>query len=200
MKRLLNTICEKVHSQMIGYEVLQVSFLLVVFSLLMTGCVHRQKDRTVDKTENQTKSLKDYQPISYEMPEVGLLYSKELPDSVCNTEERYRVSTEQKCYPHNVTAIKYFVENLTNTWWMFGRGWTLQVWDGDKWCSPKQKKVLFWFDDGFAIQNAPLLYCFRIPIGEYFYLPGGKYRVGKDFGFMDEKNQNVELFAEFEIK
>lgn len=149
MKRLLNAIRKQIHSQMIGYEVLQVSFLLVAFSLLITGCVHRQKDRTVDKSENQTKSLKDYQPVCYEMPEVGLLFSKALPDSVCTTEEKYRVWTEQKCYPQNVTAINYFVENRTDTWWTFGRDWTLQIWDGAKWCPPKQKKVLFWFDDGF---------------------------------------------------
>ena len=168
--------------------------------LLMTGCVHRQKDKTVDKTENQTKSLKDYQTVSYEMPEVVLLYSKALPDIVCTTEEKYRVWTEQECYPQNVTAINYFVENRTDTWWTFGRDWTLQIWDGAKWCPPKQKKVLFWFDEGFGKRRAPLLYCFRIPIGEYFFLPKGKYRVKKDFIQNDRKNQFLDLYAEFEVR
>ena len=37
MKRLLDTIREKIHFQMIDHKFLQVNFLLVTFSLLLTG-------------------------------------------------------------------------------------------------------------------------------------------------------------------
>ena len=56
------------------------------------------------------------------------------------------------------------------------------------------------FDDAFAIKNAPLLYCGRFPIADYFHLPVGRYRIKKDFNFNDGKNLFVELYVDFEIK
>ena len=130
---------KRIHLQVNNHRCLCKAFRACLFLIALCALTVSCKNRVEDKTESPIKSLKDYHLISYEMPDFGLLYSKVLLDSVC-TDEKYRVWTEQRCYPQNVISIKYFVENLTDTWWMFGRGWTLQIWDGDKWCSPKQKR------------------------------------------------------------
>ena len=52
--------------------------------------------------------------------------------------------------------------------------------------------------DVFCKKEAPLLYCFRFPIGEYYHLPKGKYRISKSF-LLKEKDE-INLYAEFEIK
>ena len=54
-----------------------------------------------------------------------------------------------------------------------------------------------WMDDSWEINEAPLLYCFRFPVGEYYRLSEGKYRISKSFRC---GGRNVELEAEFEIK
>lgn len=42
-----------------------------------------------------------------------------------------------------------------------------------------------------------LLHCFRFPVGSYYHLPKGKYRVCKSFY---ARKEEMELSAEFEIK
>lgn len=42
-----------------------------------------------------------------------------------------------------------------------------------------------------------LLHCFRFPVGSYYHLPKGKYRVSKSFY---ARKEEMELSAEFEIK
>ena len=66
-----------------------------------------------------------------------------------------------------------------------------------EWGIAKTKGDRSWFDDGFNKQKAPLLYCFRFPVGRYYYLPKGKYRICKSFS---AKREYIELSAEFEIK
>ena len=61
----------------------------------------------------------------------------------------------------------------------------------------KTKGDIVWSDDGFETPKAPLLYCFRFPVGWYYYLPKEKYRICKSF---HAKRENIELSAEFEIK
>ena len=78
-----------------------------------------------------------------------------------------------------------------------GRGWKLEQWNGKEWGIAKTKGDRSWFDDGFNKQKAPLLYCFRFPVGRYYYLPKGKYRICKSFS---AKREYIELSAEFEIK
>ena len=164
---------------------------------------NQQDDTTTSKEfdkKKQTINLKNDNPITgYEFPGFWLMYSKELPDSVC-CGKKYRVWTEKACYTRDVKTIKLFVENRTKKYWRFGRDWGLEVWNGSKWCTPKQKTVLGWFDDAFTIPKAPLLYCFQFPIADYFYLSTGRYQIKKAFDMNDGRNLFVELYAEFEIK
>ena len=43
-----------------------------------------------------------------------------------------------------------------------------------------------------AKKEAPLLYCFRFPIGEYYHLPKGKYRISKSFS-LQEKDESTYM-------
>lgn len=132
--------------------------------------------------------------VNYEIPECYLWYTHELPYK--NNDSR--IWTEQTVYRENIQAINVFVANTTAAWWMFGRSWHLDVWNGKEWTHAKAKEDLFWFDDGFAIKKAPLLYCFHFPISKYYQLPKGKYRFGK--GFSMNNGKETVLYAEFEIR
>ena len=134
--------------------------------------------------------------VIYELPQCQLLYSKELPDKY--GEKPISMWTEYKDYCENVPFIHVFVTNPTDVPLDFGRKWNLHVWNGEKFEAPKQKPYLIiWEDDLFLSSKAPLLYRFRFPVGEYYYLPKGKYRIAKIF---NQKGKKIELHADFEIK
>ena len=58
------------------------------------------------------------------------------------------------------------------------------------------EQSLSWTDDAFGIDKAPLFYCFRFPVGEYYHLPKGKYRLAKRFR---ANGKNLTLTADFSI-
>ena len=95
-------------------------------------------------------------------------------------------------------SISVFVTNPTNEKFWIGRDWSLRIWNGVQWCIPQEKFELNVKADAFCKKEAPLLYCFRFPIGEYYHLPKGKYRISKSF-LLKEKDE-INLYAEFEIK
>ena len=72
-------------------------------------------------------------------------------------------------------------------------------WNGKEWVLAKIKGPyrIAWPDDGFNNQRAPAWYCFRFPIGSYYHLSKGKYRIYKSFY---AGRQEIALHAEFEIK
>ena len=106
--------------------------------------------------------------------------------------------TESEVYWENVAVINVFVTNPTNEKFWVGRDWSLRIWNGVQWCIPQEKFELNVKADAFCKKEAPLLYCFRFPIGEYYHLPKGKYRISKSF-LLKEKDE-INLYAEFEIK
>ena len=137
----------------------------------------------------------DKDTIIYDTPECCLWYVEDLPDEY--KDKPISMWTERPVYGENVQVIDVFVANPTSTSLMYGRGWKLEQWNGKGWVIAKTKGDKSWFDDGFNKPKAPLLYCFRFPVGRYYYLPKGKYRICKLFS---AKRENIELSATFEIK
>ena len=84
--------------------------------------------------------------------------------------------------------INVFVSNPTDIPLEFGRDMRFYLWKNDKWCPPEQRDTSYtivWNSEAFMIEKAPLLYCFRYKLNEY-YIPKGKYRVQKSFSRGDE--------------
>lgn len=133
--------------------------------------------------------------IYYDTPECYLWYVEDLPDKY--KDKPVSMWTERPVYGENVQVINVFVANPTSISLMYGRAWVVEQWNGEKWVMAKTKSDIVWYDDGFKIQKAPLLYCFRFPVGRYYHLSKGKYRICKSF---HAKRENMELSAEFEIK
>ena len=137
----------------------------------------------------------DGDTVRYELPQCCLWYTEALPEkymkkSVC-------IWTEYPYYWEDVQVINVFVANPTATPLSFGRGWSLLRWDGERWSQPEFKRDLSWQDDAFGVDRAPLLYCFRFPVGEYYRLTVGKYRLLKTFW---QANKRIELTSEFEVR
>lgn len=137
----------------------------------------------------------DKDTIIYDTPECCLWYVEDLPDKYKG--KPVSMWTERHVYWENVQAVNVFVANPTSTSLMYGRAWVVEQWNGEEWVMAKTKGDIVWFDDGFNNQKAPLLYCFRFPVGRYYHLPKGKYRIRKSFHV---KRENIELSATFEIK
>ena len=98
-----------------------------------------------------------------------------------------------------VRFINVFVANPTDLPFEFGRKWNLEKLNEQGiWVSPETKySSIIWEADLLVDDNAPLLYCFRFPVGEYYYLSKGKYRIGKSF--TPKGKSEINLYAEFEI-
>lgn len=136
----------------------------------------------------------DRDTVIYEIPRCRLWYTKELSEA--DKGKEIRMWTEYEQYWEDVRVINVFVANPTDVWWNFGRDWSLSVWSGTDWVKPAFKRSLSWTDDAFGIDKAPLFYCFRFPVGEYYHLPKGKYRLAKRFG---ANGKTLTLTADFSI-
>lgn len=179
---------------------------IVLCAFIVVSCTNKQKqqnaiigsaDSTTEIVIAEKNSKQDRDTISYELQDCLLWYTKQLPEKY--RDQKACMWTEYENYRKNVQIINVFVANPTDAWWLFGRSWNLEVWNGEKWISPKSKRDLSWFDDGFAIEKAPLLYCFRFPVGRYFYLSEGKYRIKKGFSMNKGKDCYTDFVAEFYI-
>ena len=186
-----------------------IILLTMLSSIVCLSCTHKrqqaQPETTPDKesviiggsdtiTSIQVSSADKY-PITYDTPECYLGYVRDLPDEY--KDKAISMWTENAVYPENVQVINVFVANPTSISLRYGRGWSVDQWNEKEWVLAKTKGDISWFDDGFDKQKAPLLYCFRFPVSQYYHLPKGKYRISKLFSM---KRRKIELNAEFEIK
>ena len=141
-------------------------------------------------------SSADRDTVIYDTPECHLWYVEDLPNKY--KDKPISMWAEHTIYRENTQAINVFVANPTNVPLSFGRKWDIHVWNGSKWVSPKAKFSPFiWKDDEIAMPKGMLLHCFRFPVGRYYHLPKGKYRISKSFHV---KRKNIESSATFEIK
>lgn len=186
--------------------------ILGILYLLATSCTNKQKRFPPETTQDiqqaiiggadmitniviaERNNAPDYDTIIYELPQCHLWYTQPLPEKY--KDEGIRMWPEYKRYWKDVQAINVFVANPADIPLDFGRHWHVYAWNGEKWISPEWKiSMLVWEDDLFIGDKGMLLYCFRFPVGEYYYLPEGKYRIVKTFR---QKEKNIELAAEFE--
>lgn len=141
-------------------------------------------------------TLPDKDTIVYDISECCLWYAKDLPDEY--KDKPVSMWAEHSVYWENVHAVNIFVSNPTNAQLSFGRYWDIDVWKEEKWVSPEMKvSCMIWPDDEFIMHKGMLLHCFRFPVGKYYHLPKGKYRISKPFGLA---GKSIELNTEFEIK
>lgn len=189
----------------------KITILLSVLACFIGGCANRQNNNDKqEKSENlriggadsatqlsvTDNPEADSDTIIYELPQCQLWKTKELPAEYKG--KPIEMWTEYKTYWEDAAVINVFVTNPTDIPFDFGRKWNLSVWKDEKYDVPEMKvPYLMWEDDLFVSDKAPLLYCFRFPIGNYYHLPKGKYRIAKTFG---QNGKKIELHADFEVK
>lgn len=90
--------------------------------------------------------------------------------------------TEKTIYPKTVETIDVYVYNPTDTPFCFGRRWELEVWENGKWQPARCKATtILCKDDQMRGNTTPETLCFRFPIGKWYELKEGKYRISKFF-------------------
>ena len=189
--------------------------LLTLVCLLAISCTNKQKRSRPDAASTVCTAVtgggdtitgttvagknngQDRDTVIYELPQCWLWHTEALPAGYAG--KPARMWTEYKNYWENVQVIQVFVANPDTIPFDFGRKWDLYVWKEGKYVRPEQKGSysIAWEDDLFIIGKAPLLYCFRFPVGDDYYLPVGKYRITKKFG---QRGKEIELHADFEVK
>lgn len=178
--------------------------LIITLCTSIVSCTNKQKqqntiiggaDGTTEITIAEDNSKQDRDTLIYEIPQCQLWYTKELPEATKGKE--IRMWTERKEYWEDVQVINVFVSNPTDTPINFGRHWNIYIWNGEEWVCPELKvSYIAWEDDLFVQHRGMLLYCFRFPVGKYYHLPKGKYRLTKTF---QTNNKGITLTADFNI-
>ncbi|MFR3329842.1 MAG: immunoglobulin-like domain-containing protein [Odoribacter splanchnicus] len=189
-----------------------IQIFLLLCLLLCGSCLNKQKKFQPEATNDHKVAIigsadgsteivigedsckQDRDTAIYEIPQCLLWYTKELSET--NKGKEIRMWTERKEYWEDVQVINVFVSNPTDSILSFGRAWKLLVWNGADWVKPMSKQSLFWNEDAFSIERSKMLYCFRFPVGEYYHLPKGKYRLTKKFWANEKK---LTLTADFNI-
>lgn len=166
-----------------------------------SGCANKQQQpqpqpQTMLDKEIAASDKNDKDSIRYYILECFLVDVQDLWD------EREDTSVvmwmEHSIYGTDVETIHVFVDNPTTTSLTYGRDWHLYRWNGKEWVMPKIKgSDIAWPSDGFDNRKAPSRYWFCFPIGSYYYLSKGKYRICKSFY---AGSQRIALSAEFEIR
>lgn len=103
----------------------------------MYGCTSKQRKEAVINSKNDTTQIDVI--TNYELEDCNLLYTEALPSNYQGTE--ISMNTEYKSYPSDIRYLSIYVYNPTNTVLDFGRDWIIEIWDGNKWESPKMKKI-----------------------------------------------------------
>lgn len=198
--------CCYIFAVMKDYNVIFMKTTILFFALACALCVScnakKGKGKVIGGADGATsinvsdeEKRADHDTVTYELPECRLVSTDSL---VSASDTAVAMETARKVYWENVRVVDLVVTNPTDVPLSFGRSWRLQVWDGEKWGYPELRVGgIVWEDDLFSVDKAPLRYCFRIPVGEYYLLPEGKYRLAKAFWLGERK---MVLSADFEVK
>ena len=190
-----------------------IHFFLLLCLILCGSCSNKQKKFQPEATNDHEVAIigsadgpteivigedsykEDRDTVIYEIPQCRLWYTKGLSEA--DKGKEIRMWTERKEYWKDVQVINVFVANPTDAPINFGRHWNIYIWNGEKWVCPELKvSYIAWEDDLFVQHRGMLLYCFRFPVGEYYHLPKGKYRLTKTFKTNDKE---ITLTANFNI-
>ncbi|MCC8171333.1 MAG: hypothetical protein LIP00_06005 [Parabacteroides sp.] len=179
-------------------------FLFSACCILLSGCTAKQPGASATDTACAVtrpagavpREVTDRDTVIYQIPACALVYTDTLPAACRGTE--IGMYTARNTYWPDVKVIDVRVVNPTDVPLSFGREWSLHVWKNGKWALPETKiPDISWQSDGFQVDKAPLCYYFRFPVGRFYHLPAGKYRIGKAFY---RGTEEIVLQAEFEIE
>ncbi len=189
-------------------------FSVIVCLCLFTGCLHKRQplpsqatpggevaliggaDGSTSIIVSDESSPSDSDTIIYQSPQFQLWYTEALAEEY--KDKGIRMWTEYANYWENLQTITVFVANPTDTPFQFGREFELRWLKDGKWIFPQQRDtshVIVWKRDGLISKKAPLLYCFRYSLGDFYMLPG-KYRLLKSFW---QGRKEIKLAADFHI-
>lgn len=141
-------------------------------------------------------TMPDRDTILYQSLQFQLWYTEALPEKY--KDKGICMWTEHANYWEDLQTITVFVANPTDTPLEFGREFDVRLLKDGKWVFPPQQDtthVISWKRDGLICEKAPLLYCFRYNLSDFYMLPG-KYRLLKSF-WQDRKE--IKLAADFTI-
>lgn len=141
-------------------------------------------------------TVSDRDTILYQSPQFQLWYTEALPEKYKDKE--ICMWTEHANYWEDLQTITVFVANPTDTPLEFGREFDVRLLKDGEWVFPPQQDtshVISWKRDGLTCEKAPLLYCFRYNLSDFYMLPG-KYRLLKSFW---QGRKEIKLAADFTI-
>lgn len=197
-------------------------FLFVMVAGLVFGCGQGRKGGEGEKTEGKVagemaggtwaprKGLEGRTPVwlldekgtrgedtvAYEFPQYQLWFTDTLEGGGTGDGE-VRAWTERERYRVNEEVVVLWVENGGREPLTFGRGWEVEWWNGELWTMPElRRSIVVWEDDKFTSGRGGLRYCFRVPVGIYYFLPEGRYRVGKRFW---QEGREFVTWVEFSV-
>lgn len=107
------------------------------------------------------------------------------------------MKTLHDSYPLTVQNIMAMVASPTDIPLEFGWSWNLQKWNGYDWLNAEIKTDYGWTDDAFMPLYGHKCFYFEFPVGKFYKLCKGKYRITKLFW---HSNQELNLKAEFRIQ
>lgn len=189
-------------------------FSVIVCLFLFAGCSNKHKQLQPPATPDGEVALiggadgstsivvsdentgSDRDTILYQSLQFQLWYTEALPEKYKDKE--ICMWTEHASYWEDLQTITVFVANPTDTPLEFGREFDVRLLKDGKWVFPPQQDtshVISWKRDGLICEKAPLLYCFRYNLSDFYMLPG-KYRLLKSF-WQDRKE--IKLAADFTI-
>lgn len=150
---------------------------LLFLCILLTGCIGKAKqENTTDNAADQTFNTDATFAGGYNLGSTIKMII---------THGNYTVASPE------VYAIVLNPEHLPLT---YGRRWSLEKWENNKWITPKMKKQISFFDDEMTLPTSDFFY-FSFPIKSY-KITHGRYRISKSF---NNAGQQIDLKAEFDI-
>lgn len=144
--------------------------------------------------QSQTASINNSSPNCSPKYDFNIIKKEQL-SKVLDME--VQMKTEKKVYSTEIQHLTVIVDNPTDMPLLLGRNWKIEVQNQGNWIMADMKKELCWNDDGLMENETYIRYYFKYPIGEFYELKKGKYRIRKTFS---QNNEILDLEAEFEIK
>lgn len=172
------------------------TLILLLFCIHIVGCTNKEKKETAANVVNDTVVVEQdsVKPeVSYY--DFSIIAIEALQPNLTN--KRISMGTEKPIYSTTMKHLTIWVDNNTDIPLTIGRNWSIEFWNGKKWSVPTMKKDLFWWDDARAGKDIYIRYYFQHPIGEYYVLKRGKYRIVKKFS---QEQSLIKLYAEFEVR
>lgn len=169
--------------------------VLLLFCTHLSGCVNKAKEESAANVVNDTAVVSD--SVKHDVPDYDfdIISIEVLQPNLSN--KKIRMGTEKPIYSTTIKHLTIWVDNNTDIPLDMGRNWSIEFWNGKEWVVPTMKKDLYWLDDARGSKETHMRYYFKYPIGEYYILKQGKYRIAKTFV---QESTLIKLYADFEVR